>query len=122
MIGFDGTLTLSLGVADRARSASWYERHLGFTTAYDADAIGWSELNTHIPGVTIGIGDSGTVEPGNMVPVFGVHDLAAARAALETGGVEFSGPTIVHDGMVSLATFADPDGNLLMLAQSLAAG
>lgn len=122
MINFDGTVTLSLSVTDRGRSSAWYARHLGFTTAYDADAIGWSEMSTHVPGVTLGFGDTMAVDSGNCVPVFGVRDIAAARNELEAGGVVFTAPTLVHDGMVKLATFADPDGNLLMLAETLAAG
>ncbi|MFZ4689875.1 MAG: VOC family protein [Polymorphobacter sp.] len=120
MIEFDGTLTLSMSVTDRARSTGWYERHLGFTKAFDADEIGWSEMNTSVAGVTIGFGDAMHVERGNCVPVFGVRDIAAARTSLEGAGVAFTGPTLVHDGMVKLATFADPDGNLLMLAENLA--
>lgn len=120
MIDSDGTLTLSMSVTDRARSVAWYERHLGFTRLFDADDIGWTEMISCVPGVTIGFADSMTVEPGNCVPVFGVRDMAAARAGLEAGGIVFTGPTEVHDGMVKLATFADPDGNLLMLAENLA--
>jgi CreA protein len=120
MIDSDGTLTLSMSVTDRARSVGWYERHLGFAKLFDADDIGWTEMATCVPGVTIGFADSMTVDPGNCVPVFGVPDIAAARARLEGGGVVFTGPTLVHDGMVKLATFADPDGNLLMLAENLA--
>lgn len=120
MIEFDGTVTLSMSVSDRARSAGWYARHLGFNKMFDADDIGWTEMTTHVPGVTIGFADAMQIDSGNCVPVFGVRDIAVARARLEDGGVMFSGPTLVHDGMVKLATFADPDGNLLMLAENLA--
>jgi predicted enzyme related to lactoylglutathione lyase len=60
--------------------------------------------------------------PGNLVPVFGVEDLAVARAALEAEDVRFDGPTETIEGMVSTATFYDPDGNALMLAQDLSRG
>jgi len=120
MIDFDGTVTFSMSVADRARSVAWYGQHLGFAKAFDADAAGWTEMTTNIPGVTMGFGDAMQVASGNCVPVFGVRNIAAARAALEADGVAFTGPTLVHDGMVKLATFADPDGNLLMLAENLA--
>jgi predicted enzyme related to lactoylglutathione lyase len=43
-----------------------------------------------------------------------VDDVAAARAALEQRGVEFSGD-ILDTGVCHMAFFADPDGNALML-------
>lgn len=42
-----------------------------------------------------------------------VDDVAAARAALEGRGVEFSGD-IFDTGVCHMAFFADPDGNVLM--------
>ena len=39
--------------------------------------------------------------------------------ALEAEEVRFDGPTETIEGMVSTATFYDPDGNALMLAQDL---
>ena len=53
------------------------------------------------------------------MPVWGVVDIAQARAALEEKQVRFDGDTIEIAGMVKLATFYDPDGNAWMLAQSL---
>jgi catechol 2,3-dioxygenase-like lactoylglutathione lyase family enzyme len=43
-----------------------------------------------------------------------VADVAAARAALEAKGVEFTGETI-DTGVCHMAFFRDPDGNHLML-------
>jgi catechol 2,3-dioxygenase-like lactoylglutathione lyase family enzyme len=43
-----------------------------------------------------------------------VADVAAARAALEGKGVEFSGET-VDTGVCHMAFFRDPDGNVLIL-------
>jgi len=45
---------------------------------------------------------------------FHVDDVEAARAALESKGVEFAAPTI-DTGVCHMAMFADPDGNDLML-------
>ena len=39
--------------------------------------------------------------------------------ALEAAGVQFDGPTDTVEGMVSTATFYDPDKNAMMLAQDL---
>ena len=43
-----------------------------------------------------------------------VDDVAAARAELEEQGVEFAGDT-VDTSVCHMATFADPDGNTLVL-------
>ncbi|MEA2231449.1 MAG: hypothetical protein QOD83_1265 [Solirubrobacteraceae bacterium] len=43
-----------------------------------------------------------------------VDDVAAARAQLETKGVEFGGDTL-DTGVCHMAFFTDPDGNDLML-------
>jgi len=43
-----------------------------------------------------------------------VGDVEAARAELESHGVELSGE-IVDTGVCHMAFFADPDGNALML-------
>jgi catechol 2,3-dioxygenase-like lactoylglutathione lyase family enzyme len=43
-----------------------------------------------------------------------VDDVAAARAELETKGVEFGGDTL-DTGVCHMALFTDPDGNDLML-------
>lgn len=115
------TITLALSVRDRHKSADWYAEMLGFSVLYHMDEAGWSELQTLTDGVTLGLGEQAEPSPGNSVPVFGVKDIAAARSALEQAGVGFDGPTETIDGMVSTATFYDPDGNALMLAQDLSA-
>jgi len=43
-----------------------------------------------------------------------VDDIEAARAALESRGVEFAGDTL-DTGVCHMAFFADPDGNAFML-------
>jgi catechol 2,3-dioxygenase-like lactoylglutathione lyase family enzyme len=43
-----------------------------------------------------------------------VDDVGAARAELESQGIEFMGETI-DSGVCHMALFSDPDGNLLML-------
>ena len=115
----DTTITLALSVKDRHASAAWYKEMLGFDVLYHADEAGWSELATKTDGVTLGLGEQEAPTPGNCVPVFGVADIAKARAGLEGAGVAFDGPTETIDGMVSTATFYDPDKNALMLAQDL---
>ena len=115
-------LTLALSVKNRAKSTEWYQTHLGFEETVSIDEAGWTELATGIPGVTLGLGDTEEASPGNCVPVFGVDEITNARAALESKSVKFDGDTITMEGMVSLATFYDPDGNALMIAEDLSSG
>jgi len=119
LITLDETINISFSVKDRHVSAKWYESMLGFETLYHADEAGWSELQTNTAGVTIGLGEHTKPAPGNCVPVFGIADLDAARQKMEQANVSFDGDTDVVEGMVKTATFYDPDGNALMLAQDL---
>jgi predicted enzyme related to lactoylglutathione lyase len=115
-------ITLALSVKDRHASADWYAAKLGFTLMHHIDEAGWSEMTTMTPNVVLGLGEQMEPAPGNLVPVFGVEDIAVARTALEAEDVRFDGPTETIEGMVSTATFYDPDGNALMLAQDLSRG
>lgn len=119
IVSLDNTITIAISVSDRHASARWYNDMLGFELVYHADDAGWSELQTKSAGVTLGLGEQTRPTPGNMVPVFGVPDIVTARQDLESAGVEFDGDTEVVEGMVSTATFYDPDRNALMLAQDL---
>ncbi len=119
VISLQNTITLALSVKDRHASAKWYEKMLGFEVLYHADEAGWSELQTKTEGVTIGLGEQTEASPGNCVPVFGIEDLDTARGKLEKADVKFDGETDVIEGMVKTATFYDPDGNALMLAEDL---
>jgi len=119
IVSLDNTITIAISVSDRHASAQWYNEKLGFELVYHADEAGWSELQTKTEGVTLGLGEQTKPTPGNAVPVFGVADIVTARKDLESAGVEFDGETEVIEGMVSTATFYDPDRNALMLAQDL---
>lgn len=112
-------LTLALSVKNRKESSAWYQTHLGFTETVSIDEAGWTELSTGIHGLTIGLGDTEEVAPGNCVPVFGLDDIKAARQSLESQSITFDGDTMTMEGMVSIATFYDPDGNALMIAEDL---
>jgi len=122
LIALKNTITIAFSVKDRHASAAWYENMLGFALMYHADDAGWSELQTNTAGVTIGLGEHAKPAPGNCVPVFGISDIATARQKLEQADVKFDGETDVVEGMVKTATFYDPDGNALMLAEDLTGG
>ncbi len=113
------TITIAMSVRDRHASAIWYGEKLGFDLIHHIDEAGWSELKTMTEGVTIGLGEQTEPSPGNAVPVFAISDIDKGRKDLEAAGVKFDGETMREEGMVATATFYDPDGNALMLAQDL---
>lgn len=120
-LGYDGGLTCSLDVSNIDASIKWYQEVLGFKLLYKVDAMGWCELASPVLRVNVGLGqvEKKKQEGGNAVLVWGVHDIESARQQLEAVKVRFDGPTRTYEGMVKLATFYDPDGNTLMLYQSL---
>ncbi|PSL20713.1 VOC family protein [Shimia abyssi] len=122
VVSLENTITLAISVKDRHASANWYSEMLGFEVLHHFDEAGWSEMLTKTAGVTLGLGEQVEPTPGNSVPVFGIGDIATARRDLEAAGVKFDGETETVEGMVSTATFFDPDGNAMMLAQDLSGG
>jgi catechol 2,3-dioxygenase-like lactoylglutathione lyase family enzyme len=117
-IAYDGKLTCSLRVTDLDRSIAWYRSVLGFDLDYRVDRIGWCELRTAVPGVSLGLGQSETISrDGGTTPTFGVRDIEAAKAALDEAGVRQDGGIRDIPGLVRLLTFYDPDGNTLMFYQ-----
>ncbi len=119
LVSLKNTITIAMSVRDRHASADWYSDKLGFELIHHIDEAGWSEMLTKTDNVILGLGEQAEASPGNMVPVFGVDDIETARGSLEAAGVKFDGETDTVEGMVSTATFYDPDGNALMLAQDL---
>ncbi len=119
LVSLENTITLAMSVRDRHASAEWYHAKLGFELIRHVDEAGWSEMETKTDGVVLGLGEQSEPSPGNTVPVFGVADIKTARRSLEAAGVKFDGETETIEGMVSTATFYDPDGNALMLAEDL---
>jgi len=98
LVELENTITIAISVKDRHASAAWYQEMLGFDLMYHADEAGWSEVQTKTAGVTIGFGEHTEPAP------------------------EFDGESDVVEGMVKTATFYDPDGNALMLAEDLTGG
>ena len=119
-LNYDGSLTVGQPVLDLDKSIKWYCDTLDLTLLYKMDDMGWAEMATETTGVTIGLSQVEKVTPGGGAAVtLGVKDVAAARALLEAKDVRFDGETQVIPDMVILATFFDPDGNVLMLHQDL---
>ena len=112
-------MVISVGVSDLGRSIEWYREMLGFELIYKLDEYGWCEVASPIANVSIGLGQVEEPKVEGPTPTFGVKDIEAARAHLESNGVRFDGETYQVGDMVKLATFYDPDGNSFMLAQVL---
>jgi CreA protein len=122
MIGFDGGLHCDLRVTDLERAIAWYKRVLGFTVIHHVPEAGWAELQTPVEDVRVGLTavEEMPSPGGGAVLTFNVRDVDASRRYLETlDDVRFDGETCTIEGWVRLATVFDPDGNPLMLAQSL---
>jgi catechol 2,3-dioxygenase-like lactoylglutathione lyase family enzyme len=122
-IRFDGGLTCALGVSDLERSVAWYRDTLGFELMYRMEDIAWCELRTGVERVSLGLSE---VEEaggkGGATLTFGVEDIEAAKAELDSRAVRQDGPIRDIPGLVRLLTFYDPDDNALMLYQDMQAG
>ena len=123
-LGYDGGLHCDLRVADVARSLAWYRDVLEFDVVHHIPEAGWAELRTPVAGVKVGHTqvEELPTRGGGAVLTFGVADLDAARAQLESLEVRFDGETCVIPSFVRLATLYDPDGNVLMLYEDLEEG
>lgn len=114
-------LTASLGVRNLDAAIDWYQSVLGFRLLYRVDEIAWCELSTGVPGVNVGLSQNESVaQGGGATNVWGVKDIVAAKAHLDSHQVRQDGDIQVIPGLVKLVTFYDPDGNAMMLAESLA--
>jgi catechol 2,3-dioxygenase-like lactoylglutathione lyase family enzyme len=120
---YDGGLTCALGVTDLDRSIAWYRDVLGFDLLYRLEDNAWCELKTGVERVNIGLSQ---VEEaggkGGATLTFGVEDIEAAKADLDSRGVRQDGPIRDIPGLVRLLTFYDPDDNALMLYEDLQGG
>lgn len=113
-------VTASMAVSNLDRSIDWYQQVLGFTLLYRADEIGWCEMSTHMPGVNIGLSENQSVtQGGGATNVWTVSDIEAGKTHLTAHGVKLDGDIQTIPELVRLLTFYDPDGNAMMLAQSL---
>jgi predicted enzyme related to lactoylglutathione lyase len=120
-LGYVPELTASMGVTNLDAAIDWYQSVLGFTLMYRTDEIGWCELATAVPGVSVGLSQNESVtQGGGATNVWGVADILAAKAHLDAHGVRQDGEIQHIPGLVKLLTFYDPDGNAMMLSENLA--
>jgi catechol 2,3-dioxygenase-like lactoylglutathione lyase family enzyme len=118
-LGFIQEVTASVGVTDLERSIAWYQDVLGFAPLHRGDGT-FCEMTTHMRGVNVVLSTVERVKPdGGTTNVWSVTDIAAAKAELDRRGIRQDGDIRTIPDVVKLLTFYDPDGNTMMLAQSL---
>jgi catechol 2,3-dioxygenase-like lactoylglutathione lyase family enzyme len=107
---------LTVFVTDYPKALEFYCGVLGLEHSVDYGKIPAGEVETG--SLTLQITDAASVDQEfkrrNHPLALHVDDVAAARAELESKGVEFHGETI-DSGVCHMAFFSDPDGNALML-------
>ena len=118
-IQYDGGLTVSLPVSDLDAAINWYQNVLGFELKYRLDDMGWCELASSVDKVNVGLSVVENQNPGGATPTFGVQDINAAKASLQSRDVRIDGDIVIIDGLVALLTFYDQDDNSLMFYQEL---
>jgi catechol 2,3-dioxygenase-like lactoylglutathione lyase family enzyme len=114
-IGVERTDFISVPVRDMERSKRFYAETLGLRSPNLGEG-GWPEFEAG--NVTLAIWkpeDQGVEFPKSAAHgiALRVADVAAARAELESKGVEFIGDR--DSGVCNMAFFTDPDGNSLIL-------
>ena len=107
---------VSVPTKDLARAMQFYGDTLGLPCSAHREGSPYAEFETG--NLTLGVIESETlglpyaVNPNHLA--LHVDDVAAARAELESRGVEFAGD-ILDTSVCHMAFFTDPDGNRLML-------
>lgn len=116
------TMLSWVGVTDHAAAKQFYGKVLGLRQVFEMD--GWAEFSHAEGAVAVGL-NSKPAPAGGDAPRFGativfkVNNLDQARAELIQRGVRFEGDVYEVPGVVRIATFFDPFGNPLQLAQPL---
>lgn len=129
---------VQISVADADGLAHWYVRTLGFRITKRASAPGVKIVWIDIPGFRLGLaqvaGSSRPAETSVAPPTdamvqgyrqlhYSVPNVDTAYAALRETGVTFIIPPRSYDLTgIRLATFTDPEGNVISLYQDLAPG
>jgi predicted enzyme related to lactoylglutathione lyase len=102
-------------VKDYPAALKFYGETLGLEHSVDYEKIPAGEFETG--SLTLQLMDAAAIgrefEPSGHPIALHVEDVEAARAELESKGVEFLAETI-DSGVCHMAFFSDPDGNALM--------
>jgi predicted enzyme related to lactoylglutathione lyase len=112
-------LSVWYNVSNLEQTLEFYSGKLGFEVIFQDPANGLAMVNTNTKDCVIGFSEAQTVEPATSSTVFEVINIEEAMKQLEANGVTFIGEVEHVPGMAKLATFVDPDGHNLMLAETL---
>jgi CreA protein len=118
-LGFKPSVVAATSVKNLEDSIKWYSETLGFELIYKVEEIGWCEITTPVPNVTIGLSQVENPETKGTVLTWEVNSVAQTRTVLEHSGVQFAGETSTIPNLVTMASFYDPDGNTYMISQTL---
>ncbi len=106
---------ITVFVKDYPAALKFYGEVLGLEHSVDYEKIPAGEFETG--SLTLQVMDAAAVgrefEPSGHPIALHVEDVEAARAELESKGVEFLAETM-DSGVCHMAFFTDPDGNALM--------
>ncbi|MGV1047989.1 MAG: VOC family protein [Solirubrobacterales bacterium] len=112
----DGVDFITLPTEDFERAVEFYGDVLGLEESIRYGAMPGVEFETG--SLTLAVLESSAFgiefAPHTHPVAFHVEDVEAARAELESRGVEFLADTL-DSGVCHMAHFRDPDGNVLML-------
>ena|ERR1700752_4089416 len=113
MIDFKGA-NVTLMISDMDKAIGFYNEVLGLKLK-SRYGNNWAELEG--PGITIALHpkNKGVKTGNNMQIGLSVGDIQSVVKELESKGVQFE---LNQDTKVKLASFTDPDGNILYLAQA----
>ena len=115
-VNVTGVDFLTVFVTDYPRALEFYCGLLGMEHSVDYGKIPGGEVETG--SLTLQVVDAAAVgrefTPRTHPLALHVDDVEAARAELESKGVEFHAETI-DSGVCHMAFLSDPDGNVLML-------
>jgi catechol 2,3-dioxygenase-like lactoylglutathione lyase family enzyme len=102
-------------VKDYPAALKFYGETLGLEHSVDYEKIPAGEFETG--SLTLQVMDAAAIgrefKPSDHPIAFHVEDVEAARAKLESEGIEFLAETL-DSGVCHMAFFNDPDGNVLM--------
>lgn len=113
----EGVDFVAVPTKDLARAVEFYGSKLGLPRSVFIEERHYAEFETS--NLTLSVIDPERMGIGPCPPVrsgiaLHVDDVAAARSALEAGGVTFAGETF-DTGVCHMAILDDPDGNRLIL-------
>lgn len=115
-VNVTGVDFLTVFVTNYPKALDFYCGLLGLEHSVDYGKIPGGEVETG--SLTLQVCDAAAVgqefQPSKHPLALHVDDVEAARAELESKGVEFHAETI-DSGVCLMAFFSDPDGNALML-------